>query len=196
MNTYKNDDRKNKGIQERYGHLLDKYINAGDFPGTALSREQEEYIKDVENGRYGHLLDNVTDPVQKFYDRMMKLCDMTLENRKRKAEEEERYEQYVRERIKNAIEKEKLHNDRMRSFADGVIERKKAKTEAEAAQREKEEREKRERQEYINGIQNLIDTVDKTKEISARADGIMLRRKKQEEEHKRQMAWFDSQKRG
>lgn len=190
MNTYKNNDTK--ALQERYGHFLDRYIYAGDIP----DRKTEEYIRDVENGRYGHLLDNVTDPSQKIYDTMMRLYDMSLENKKRRAEEKERYEQYAREHIKNAIVKEKLHNDRMRSFADGVIERKKAKLEAEAAEREKEEREKRERQEYINGIQNLIDTVDKTREISARGDEIMLRRKKQEEEHKRQMAWFDSQKRG
>lgn len=192
MMTVKEAEMNREIIYNRYGHLLDRYLNAADMP----DRKTEEYIRDVENGRYGHLLDNVTDPSQKIYDRMMKMCDMTLENKKRRAEEEECYEQYAREHIKNAVEKEKLHNERMRSFADGLIERKKAKIEAEAAEREKEEREARERQEYINGIQNLMDTVDKTKKISERADEIMLRRQKQEEEHKRQMAWFDSQKRG
>lgn len=195
MNTYKNNDTKNKELRERYGHFLDKYIDAGGYPDTALSREQEEYIKDVENGRYGHLLDIVTDPVQKIYDRMMGMYDMSLENKKRRAEEKERYEQNVRERIRNKIEKERLHNDRMRSFADGMIERKKAKIEAETAQREKEEREKREERECMERFHHLMDTVEKTKEISARADEIMMRRKKQEEEHKRQMVWFDSQKR-
>ena len=192
MMTIAEAEKNREIIYKRYGNLLDKYINAAEMP----DRKTEEYIKDVEHGRYGHLLDNVTDPSQKIYDRMMKMCDMTLENRERKAEEKERYEQKVRERIRNKVEEEKLHNERMRSFADGVIERKKAKIEAEAAEREKEEREARERQEYINGIQNLIDTVEKTKEMTARADEIMLRRQKQEAEHKRQMAWFDSQKRG
>lgn len=191
MNTRKNNNM-NKEMQKRYGHFLDRYLDAADMP----DRKTEEYIKDVENGRYGHLLDNVTDPTQKIYDKMMRMQDMMLENKKRRAEEKECHEQKVRERIRDKIEKEKLHNDRMRSFADGLIERKKAKIEAEAAQKAEEEREARERQRYINGIQNLIDTVDKTKKISARADEIMLRRKKQEEEHKRQMAWYRSQKRG
>ena len=195
MNTYKNNDTKNKELRERYGHFLGKYIDAGGYPDTALSREQDEYIKDVENGRYGHLLDNVTDPVQKIYDRMMGMCDMSLENKKRRAEEKERYEQNVRERIRAEKEREKLHNDRMRSFADGMIERKKAKIEAEAAQRAKEEREKREERECMERFHHLMDTVEKTREISARADEIMMRRKKQEEEHDRQMAWYRSQRR-
>lgn len=190
MNTYKNN--MNKEIQKRYGHLLDRYLNAADMP----DRKTEEYIRDVENGRYGHLLDNVADPVQKIYDRMMGMQDKMLENKKRRAEEDERAELIARGRRQVKEISEKKHADRMRSFADGLIERKKAKLKAEAAEREKEEREKRERQRYIDGIQNFIDSIDRAKKTVARADEIMERRRRQEEEHKRRMAWFDSQKRG
>lgn len=196
MSTYKNDDRKNKEMQERYGHLLDKYINAGDFPNPQFHRQTEEYIRDVENGRYGHLLDKAKDPSQKTYNRMMKLYDMTLESRERRNREEEHAELAAKERIRNEKESERLHNERIRSFADGLIERKKEKIEAEAAQREKEEREARKERESIERFRHYSGSVDKAREISERADEIMLRRKKREEEHKRQMAWFDSQKRG
>lgn len=196
MNTNKNNDRKNKEMQERYGHLLDKYINAGDFPNPLFNRETEEYIRDVENGRYGHLLYKAEDPSQKTYDRMIRLYDMTLENRERRASEEERAELAAKERIRNEKENERLHNERIKSFASGLIERKKAKIEAEAVQREKEEREKRKERESIERFQHYSGSVDKTREISERGNEIMLRRKKREEEHKRQMAWFDSQKRG
>ena len=35
-------------MQERYGHLLDKYINAADYPNPILHRETSKYIKDVD----------------------------------------------------------------------------------------------------------------------------------------------------
>ena len=136
------------------------------------------------------------DPSQKTYNRMMKLYDMTLESRERRAREEEHAELAAKERIRNEKESERLHNERIRSFADGLIERKKEKIEAEAAQREKEEREARKERESIERFRHYSGSVDKAREISERANEIMLRRKKREEEHKRQMAWFDSQKRG
>ena len=61
MNTNKNN--MNKEMQKRYGHLLDKYINAGNHPDPVFHKETREYIKDAGNGRYGHLLDNVPDPL-------------------------------------------------------------------------------------------------------------------------------------
>lgn len=193
MNTNKND--RNKEMHERYGHLLDKYINAGNHPNPVFHKGTGEYIKDVENGRYGHLLDKAKDPSQKTYNRMMKLYDMTLESRERRAREEEHAELAAKERIRNEKESERLHNERIRSFADGLIERKKEKIEAEAAQREKEERRARAEKERIERFRHLTGSMDKTREIKARAEEAMERRKKQEEEHKRQMAWFDSQKR-
>lgn len=195
MTTIKEAENNKEIIYKRYGHLLDKYIDAGGYPDTALSREQEEYIKDVENGRYGHFLDNVTDPVQKIYDRMMKLYYTAQENTERRAEEKERHEQKVRKHIRDKIEKEKLHNDRMCSFADGLIERKKAKIEAEAAQRAEEERRKREEQKHIERFRHYTDSVNKAREMTTRAKELMERGQKREEEHNRRMAWFDSQKR-
>lgn len=190
MNTYRNN--MNKEIQKRYGHLLDRYLNAADIP----DRKTEEYIKDMENGRYGHLLDNVTDPVQKIYDKTMKMQDMMLENKKRRAEEDERAELIARGRRQVKETNEKKHADRIRSFADGLIERKKAKLKAEAAERAEEERRKREEQECIERFRHYTDSLKKAREMTTRAKELMEREQKREEEHNRQMAWFDSQKRG
>lgn len=188
MNTNKNN--RNKEIQERYGHLLDKYINAADYPNPILHRETSKYIKDVENGRYGQLLDHVSDPLQKMYDSMIRLQDDAFERRKRKNEEEERAELFAKGRIQVEMINEKKHADRINSFANGLIERKKAKIEAEAAQRAEEGRRKREEQERIERFRHYTDSLNKTREITARVEEAMERRKKQEEEHNRQMEWY------
>ena len=194
MNTNKNN--RNKEIQERYGHLLDKYINAADYPNPILHRETSKYIKDVENGRYGRLLDHVSDPLQKMHDSMIRLQDDAFERRKRINEEEERAELIAKGRIQVEKINEKKHADRINSFANGLLERKKAKIESEAAQRAEEERRKHEEQKYIERFRHYTDSVNKAREITERAKELIERRKKREEEHKRQMAWFDSQKRG
>ena len=194
MNTNKNN--RNKEIQERYGHLLDKYVNAGSHPNLAFHKETSEYIKDVENGRYGHLLDDVSEPLQKMHDSMIRLQEDASERRRRKNEEDERAELISKGRIQIEKINEKKHADRIQSFADGLIERKRARIEAEAAQRAEEERRAREEQKRIERFRHQIDSLDKTREMTARAEEVMERRKKQELEHKRQMAWFDSQKRG
>ena len=194
MNTNKNN--RNKEIQERYGHLLDKYVNAGSHPNLAFHKETSEYIKDVENGRYGHLLDDVSEPLQKMHDSMIRLQEDASERRRRKNEEDERAELISKGRIQIEKINEKKHADRIQSFADGLIERKKARIEAEAAQRAEEKRRAREEQKRIERFRHQIDSLDKTREMTARAEEVMERRKKQELEHKRQMAWFDSQKRG
>ena len=194
MNTNKNN--RNKEMQERYGHLLDKYVNAGSHPNLAFHKETSEYIKDVENGRYGHLLDDVSEPLQKMHDSMIRLQEDASERRRRKNEEDERAELISKGRIQIEKINEKKHADRIQSFADGLIERKKARIEAEAAQRAEEKRRAREEQKRIERFRHQIDSLDKTREMTARAEEVMERRKKQELEHKRQMAWFDSQKRG
>ena len=194
MNTNKNN--RNKEIQERYGHLLDKYVNAGSHPNLAFHKETSEYIKDVENGRYGHLLDDVSEPLQKMHDSMIRLQEDASERRRRKNEEDERAELISKGRIQIEKINEKKHADRIQSFADGLIERQRARIEAEAAQRAEEKRRKREEQKRIERFRHQIDSLDKTREMTARAEEVMERRKKQELEHKRQMAWFDSQKRG
>lgn len=195
MNTRKNNNM-NKEMQKRYGHLLDKYINAGSHPDPVFHKETREYIKDVENGRYGHLLDNVPDPLQKMHDSMIRLQNDEFERRKRKNEEEERAELIAKGRIQAEKINEKKHADRIRSFSDGLIERKKARIEAEAAQRAEEKRRVREEQKRIERFRHQIDSLNETREITARAEEVMERRKKQEQEHKRQMEWYRNQKRG
>ena len=181
--------------RSRYGHLMDKYMDAGEYPAPVLSRAEREYIKDVENGRYGHLLDNVPDPLQKMHDSMIRLQEDASERRRRKNEEDERAELISKGRIQVEKINEKKHADRIQSFADGLIERKRARIEAEAAQRAEEERRAREEQKRIERFRHQIDSLDKTREMTARAEEVMERRRRQEEEHKRRMAWFDSQKR-
>lgn len=192
---YTNKNNRNKEMQKRYGHLLDKYINAGSHPNSVFHKETNEYIKDVENGRYGHLLENTSDPAQETYDRMMRMQDMMMENRERRAEEEERAELIARGRIQVEIINEKKHADRINSFANELIERKKAKIEAKEAQKAEEKRKAREEKEHIERFRHLTDSMEKSREITARADEIMERRKKQEEEHNRQMEWYRSQRR-
>ena len=193
MNTNKNN--RNKEMQERYGHLLDKYINAADYPNLAFHKETSEYIKDVENGRYGHLLDDVSEPLQKMHDSMIRLQNDVFEKRKRKNEEEERAELIAKGRIQVEMINEKKHADRINSFANGLIERKKAKIEAEAAQRAEEKRRVREEQERIERFRQYTDSLNKTRDITARVEDVMERRKKQEEEHNRQMEWYRNQRR-
>lgn len=193
---YTNKNNRNKEMQKRYGHLLDKYINAADYPNPIFHKETSEYIKDVENGRYGHLLENTSDPAQETYDRMMRIQDMMMENRERRAKEEERAELIAKGRIQVEKINEKKHADRIQSFANGLMERKKAKIEAEAAQREEEKRRAREEKERIERFRHQTDSLYKTREITARAKEVMERRKKQEKEHNRQMEWYRNQKRG
>lgn len=193
MNTNKNN--RNKELQERYGHLLDKYINAVDYQNPILHRGTSKYSKDVENGRYGHLLDHVSDPLQKMYDSMIRIQVNMFEQRKRKNEEEERAKLIAKGRIQVKKINEKRHTDRMQSFADGLIERQNTRIEAEMAQRAEEERKKREEQERIERFRHYTDSLNKAREMTTRVKELMEREQKREEEHNRQMAWFDSQKR-
>lgn len=151
MNT--NTDRNRiKEMQDRYGHLLDKYINAGSNPNPRLHKQTEEYIRDVENGRYGHLLDNVSNPLQKMYDSMMRLQDEAMEKAKRRKEEEAYSELLAKGRIEVEKLNEKRKADKVNEIKNGLMERKKAKLEAEARMRQEAQAE----QDYLRNIDDLV----------------------------------------
>lgn len=154
MNTNTNNDMT-KEINNRYGHLLDKYINAGSY-SDPNNKETREYIRDVENGRYGHLLDNVPDPLQKRHDTMIRLEDMAIERRERRNKEKEYAELAAQERIKVEKVREQIHRDRIDSFSNGLMERKKAKIEAEETQKAKEREEAQRQQDYLNSIDRYM----------------------------------------
>lgn len=185
--------KMNKEIQDRYGHLLDKYINAGHYSDLRFHRETE---KDTGNGRYGNLLDNVSNPLQKMYDSMVRIQDMASDERKRKAEQKEYSKHISRKRALVARDMEKRYRDEINGIAEGFIQRKNARIEAEAARKEAVRKEEQRKQNELDRVQRMIDRRDELEGIKAQTRAILEHDRKREEEHNRQMEWYNNQKRG
>lgn len=185
--------KMNKEIQNRYGHLLNKYINAGHYPDLKFHMDSE---KNPGHERYGNLLDNVSNPLQKMYDSMIRIQDMASDEAKRKAEQEEYSKLVTKGRALVARDKEKRYRAEIDGIVEGIMERKNARIEAEVAKEAAVRKEEQRKQNELDRMQQMIDRRDELAGIKAQTKAILEHDRKREEEHNRQMEWFKNQKRG
>lgn len=157
--------------ENRYGELLDKYINSGnskDYNGM-LDREKQKYIGEAEN-RYGDLLKNVK-PDMNCLNTMVNLED---DRRRRKIKEAEE-EREINAKRQKRIEREKQEHEnrlvRNNAFVNDFLEKKKN----EQILKDKEAQDKRKKEEEE---QKLYSDIDKLMNIDPKlADAYIQTRK-------------------
>lgn len=122
--------------ENKYGHLLDKYMDGSekkDYSGI-LQKEEKKY-KGAENDRYGNLLENAK-PDYTLYDGILDVSDTCRAARQQKAEEERQIQERMQERINREKREMDEHIERNNAFVNSYLEKKQAEQEAIAKARE------------------------------------------------------------
>lgn len=139
--------------ENKYGHLLDKYMDGcekKDYSGI-LQKEEQKY-KDTENNRYGNLLENAK-PDYKLYGNILRVSDTCRAVRQHKAEEERQLRTKRQERIEREMDE---HIEKNNAFANSYLEKKQAEQEAIRKAREEKSKEETEQQELYKSIDRLM----------------------------------------
>jgi len=142
--------------ENKYGHLLDKYMdgdNKKDYNGI-LHKAEKKY-KGTENSRYGNLLDNAK-PDYKLYDDIINVSDTCRAARQHKEEEERQIQAKRQERIEREKREMDERIDRNNAFVNSYLEKKQAEQEAVRKAREEKRREEAEQQKLYNSIDRLM----------------------------------------
>lgn len=169
MNTKKNNETQNK-----YRHLLDKYVDSthADYH-TRQEREEEA------RSRYGHLLD-YAKPNNKIYEDILGMDDACRRVRQQRAEDYERANIRRQERT-----------DRNNAFVNSYLEKKEAERKAAEEKRKEAERE----QNFLNGIQRMINARDEASEMIVRTNAMLQRDEERRKAHEEKMEWYRRQER-
>lgn len=142
--------------ENKYGHLLDKYMDGGekkDYNGM-LQKEEKKY-KCAENDRYGNLLENAK-PDYTVYDDILNVSDTCRAARQQKAKEERQIQERMQERIDREKREMDEHIERNNAFVNSYLEKKQAEQKAIRKAREEKRKEEAEQQELYNSIDRLM----------------------------------------
>ena len=135
---------------DQYGHLLDKYMDS-----NHVDYEIKQQREGESENKYGHLLD-YAKPDYSTLELMAKIEDNRIERRKQEAKEQELSDHRRQARIEEEIRKEDEHNEKVRNYAESLIERKRTQIKADVDKREKERKEAEEQQDIYNRIDRLM----------------------------------------
>lgn len=142
--------------ENKYGHLLDKYMDGGekkDYSGM-LQKEEKKY-KGAENDRYGNLLENAKSD-NTLYDDILNVSDTCRAARQQKAEEDRQIQERMQERIEREKREMDEHIERNNAFVNSYLEKKQLEQEAMVKDREEKRKEEAEQQELYNSIDRLM----------------------------------------
>ena len=135
---------QNNNIENRYGNLLDKYIDGGNEKKSyspMLNREISKH-KEEGKGRYGDLLKNAK-PNNTIYDDIMNVHNASMRHRQNE-EEEERQNQLRRQaRIEREQRELQERIDRNDAFVNDMLEKKRTEQNRRQLRRRKKKRLKR-----------------------------------------------------
>ena len=133
-----------------YGHLLDKYLDSNHVDYETKQRREEEAKQ-----KYGHLLD-YAKPDYSILERISKIEDNFIEQRKQRKEEERLAVLRRQERLENERRREEEHNAQVKAYGESLIINKQK--QIEAAQKAKEEKQKaaEEQQKIYDNVDNLM----------------------------------------
>lgn len=134
----------------KYGHLLDKYMDS-----NHVNYEIKQQREGENENKYGHLLD-YAKPDYSTLELMAKIEDNRIERRKQEAKEQELSDQRRQARIEEKIRKEDEHNEKVRNYAESLIERKRTQIKADADKKEKERKEAEEQKDIYDRIDRLM----------------------------------------
>lgn len=140
--------------ENKYGHLLDKYLDDGkNYTSPILSKEAEKYNKSEEEKRYGDLLKNAK-PDYKLYDDIVNASNAGLRLQQQRAEEERQ----ANLRMKERREREERELQERREKHDATINAMLAKKKAEQAAIEQKKKKEAEQAEIYKHIERLMET--------------------------------------
>ena len=133
-----------------YGHLLDKYLDSNHVDYETKQRREEEAKQ-----KYGHLLD-YAKPDYSILERISKIEDNFIEQRKQRKEEERLAVLRRQERLENERRRAEEHNTQVKAYGESFIINKQK--QIEAAQKAKEEKQKaaEEQQKIYDNVDNLM----------------------------------------
>lgn len=138
-------------MENKYGHLLDKYLDGGKKYTHPLSEKEAQNKKEECENKYGNLLDNAK-PNYKLYDDMLAV-DQAINKRNQKREEENKQVNIRRqERIEREKQEEQEHRDLNDKYVNAYLDKKKA--EQEAIKKKKEE--EAEKQDFYQRVERLM----------------------------------------
>ena len=180
MNT-----KRNNGSQNKYEHLLDKYVDDA-HADYRTKQEREEEAR----SKYGHLLD-YAKPNHKIYEDIIKLDDMCRSVRQQRAEANIQANIRRQERIEREKREQQEHTDRNNAFVNFYLEKKEAERKAAEERRKEAERE----QNFLNGIQRMINIRDEASEMIARTNAMLKRDEERRKAHEEKMEWYRRQER-
>lgn len=145
--------------ENKYGHLLDKYMDGGnkkDYSGI-LQKEEKKY-KGTENDRYGNLLENAKSD-NTLYDDILNVSDTCRAARQQKAEEDRQIQERMQERIEREKREMDEHIERNNAFVNSYLEKKQLEQEAMVKDRE-EKRKKEEEQRNLQVSVERLSSID------------------------------------
>ncbi len=134
----------------KYGHLLDKYLEPGHLDWEAKQQREKEAKE-----RYGKLLDKAK-PDYSALEHIAKMEDSRIERLRQEASDKELADQRRQARIEEARRKEEEHNAGVRGYAESLIARKQAQIKAAADKKERERKEAEGQREIYDRIDSLV----------------------------------------
>lgn len=170
-------------IQDRYGNLLDKYVE--DVQTNYTTRQD---CGGEARNRYGHLVDYMK-PDSKIYDDILRLENMCSNVRRQRADAYERENIQRQERIKREKEEEQEHIRKNNAFVESFLEKKKAERKAAEEKRREAERE----QDMVHSLQRVINARDEMLEKIARTNTMLQTDKEKRKAHEEKMQWYRKQ---
>ena len=180
MNTKKNNETQNK-----YGHLLDKYVDGAHADYQTKQKREEEA-----RNRYGHLLD-YAKPDYKIYEDILGADDACRRVRQQRADDYEQANIRRQERIEKEKRELQERADRNNAFVDSYLEKK----EAERIAAEEKSKEAEREQSFLNSIQRMINSKKEATEMIARTNAMLKRDEERRKAHEEKMEWYRRQER-
>ena len=113
--------RNENEIENRYGHLLDKYL---DSAHVDFKTEQER--KEEAKRRYGDILDKAESPLSRIYKNVCSVNDVCADMRKQEEEEYALYNLRMQERIEREKREEQKRQEGHKNFIKSLEEKKEA----------------------------------------------------------------------
>lgn len=146
---------ENNNYKNRYGNLLDKYMDGGNEKKSYSPMLNREISKHKEEGkdRYGDLLKNAK-PNDKIYDDILNVHNASM--RRRQNEEEEVRQNQLRRQARIEREQRELQEriDRNDAVINNMLEKKRAEQEA-VEKKKKEEAEKADFYKRVERLANI-----------------------------------------
>lgn len=178
---------KNKELNNRYGHLLDKYVDKDSMELEIRMRREEEA-----KTKYGNLLDNAK-PDYTMWNNIKRVYEMRDQTNQKRREEEEKANLRFQERIKDEKRKEEEHNASVKAYGESILERRWAEKEAEAKTAEEKRMETERKKSTLNSIQNVMDMSENLKKMSLDIKNRLEYERKKDEERQKQREWYEKQ---